>query len=515
MNITSLAYVFFAFVTIIAYYVIPLIFKKVAPAKIQRIVLLIAAGVLAYSLTSIAVVVFIVLLAWATYGLGLSIERANEAKDKKKSKRILDAGLVLVVGILCFFKYLKGYYTDIYDLIVDPKNAIESMRVLLTPIGLSYYTLSIAAYLIDVSHKKHPAEHNFIDYLAFITYFPSLVEGPINLYRKIMPQIKADHMWDWDRSIMGLQRVLWGYLKKVMIADRIGVIVMGILKNEASSGLLLFWAMLLYSFQIYADFSGGIDVVMGISEVLDIKLTENFKAPLISKSVTEYWQRWHISLGEFMEKYIYYPICLNRNVMKMSKKIGNKYLQKVFSATLASVIVFVIVGIWHGTGWNYVVYGCYQAIFVSSAVLLGPVYKKMRERLHINENSASWQIFTIVRTFLILTFGRYFIKAADLNQTWGLFGRTFSGKWNIGVLFDGTLFNYGLDAKNVYLMYVCILLLIVVDICHAKDIHFRQILMKQDIAFRYFVYMAGIFALIIFGIYGPGFEAASFIYQAF
>ena len=148
--------------------------------------------------------------------------------------------------------------------------------------------------------------------LVYVTYFPAIIEGPINMYKKLMPQIKARHAYDWDRMIRGLMRSLWGYLKKMVIADRIGILVMGILQDEAAHGATILFALVVYSFQIYADFSGGIDVIMGISEVLGIELAENFKSPLISKNVTEYWARWHKSLGEFMEKYIYYPIVLNR-----------------------------------------------------------------------------------------------------------------------------------------------------------------------------------------------------------
>ena len=219
----------------------------------------------------------------------------------------------------------------------------------------------MCAYLVDIYHKKYKAETDLVAFLVYVTYFPAIVEGPINMYRKLMPQIKEKHTFDWERMIRGLMRTLWGYLKKVVIADRIGILVMGILQTEDAHGIVILYALVIYSFQIYTDFSGGIDVIMGISQVLGIELAENFKSPLISKNVTEYWQRWHKSLGEFMEKYIYYPIVLNRKLMKFSKKIKNKYQSRAFSAFVASLIVFVIVGIWHGTGWNYVVYGMYQA----------------------------------------------------------------------------------------------------------------------------------------------------------
>lgn len=505
MELKSLSYVAFCLAVIILYYL-----AKRIP-KGQRSVLLIANCILILSLTRKTVLLLIVALCAFVFFIGKALNKAVENKQKGKSRVFLYIGLAGVIGLLCYFKFFKDTYVALQQLL-----ALKGIGLadLIVPVGISYYSLSLIAYLLDIYHKKLKPETNFLDFVTFVTFFPSIVEGPINLYKKVAPQLTATHDFDPDNFTRGFLRLLWGYFKKVVIADRIGILVMGILTTEGSAGFTLFWAMVLYSFQIYTDFSGGIDVIMGVAEALDIKLSENFKAPLCSKSVTEYWQRWHMSLGEFMEKYIYYPIVLNRSVMKFSKKIKNSYMQKVFSATLASIIVFVIVGIWHGTGWNYVVYGCYQAVFVSTAVLLGPVYKSARSFLHIDDKCVSYRILTCLRTFVILTFGRYFIKARDLNQTFELFRRTFT-KWNAGVLFDGSMTEYGLDFKNLMVMYLCILLIIVTDILYYRGIKIRDIIMKQDVVFRFTVYLAAIFAIVVFGIYGAEFTSASFIYQGF
>lgn len=500
MELKSLEYVLFCLVVILVYYV-----SRKINDKSQKYVILLANLILIYSLTSVSTLILILLLAAFVFGMGKWL-------NKNRSKAVLYVGIVGIIGLLCYFKFFKESYVALQSFMMSKGVTLSDLIV---PVGISYYSLSLTAYLLDISHKKLEPEKNYLDFLTFMTFFPSIVEGPINMYKKLAPQLKETHSFNPDNFIKGFQRAIWGYFKKVVIADRIGILVMGILSDGSSNGFMIFWAMVLYSFQIYTDFSGGIDVIMGVSEAMDITLSENFKAPLCSKSVTEYWQRWHMSLGEFMEKYIYYPIVLNRKVMKLSKKIKNSYLQKVFSATLASIIVFIVVGIWHGTGWNYVVYGCYQAIFVSSAVLLGPKYKEWKSKLHIDDKCLSWRIFAVVRTFVILTFGRYFIKAGDLNQAMDLFERTFKGKTNMGVLFDGTLLNYGLDYKNQLIMYMSILVLIVVDIVHFKGIKIRETFMKQDIVFRYAVYIVAIMVITVFGIYGPEFSGASFIYQGF
>lgn len=511
MSIKSLSFLLFVFVVFCIYY-------AVQKTNLQKFVILAASIVCMVSMSSVAATALVGVLALCVYGIALRMEALIQRnggtggqKTKNQGRGLLFFGAFLDIGLLLYFKFFQNTYHLLQDCFAT-KNI--TLAELVVPIGLSYYTLALYGYLSDIYHKKCPAEKNFLLFLTYVTYFPAIIEGPINLYQKLAPQFSKRHSFDGNRVVMGLQRCLWGYFKKVVIADRIGILVMGILQDDTAVGPLLFYAMVLYSFQIYTDFSGGIDVIMGISEMLDIRLTENFRSPLVSGSVTEYWARWHISLGVFMEKYIYYPIALNRKVMKVSKKIPNKYLSKAFSSALASFIVFIIVGIWHGTGWNYVVYGLYQAAFVAGAVLLAPVYKKMKSALHVDDKTLKWKIFTILRTFTILVFGRILIKSADMYQVGELLQRMFADA-NPHALFDGTIYQYGLDYKNVFLLYACIVLVIIVDILHEKGVHFRELLMRQGIVFRYVVYYVAVFSIIVFGIYGPEFHSADFIYQAF
>lgn len=506
MSINSLEFLVFTAIVVGIYYLLQ-------KTDLQRYVLLAAGLGCVAAMSALSSAAVIAVLSLAVFLIARQIEkliRENGGKAPKAARCWFWCGAFLDIGLLIWFKFFKNVEVLLLKLVSSEITAGD----IIVPIGIAYYSLALYAYLSDVYHKKYEAEKNYFLFLAYVTYFPALIEGPINFYKSLMPQLKTRHAFAEDKFVMGLQRLLWGYFKKLVIADRIGILVMGILQDEKAVGPLVFYALVLYSFQIYCDFSGGIDVIMGISEMLDIKLTENFRSPLVSGSVTEYWQRWHISLGEFMEKYLYYPIVLNRRVMKFSKKIPGKYLSRAFSAAFASVVVFVIVGIWHGTGWNYLVYGIYQAFFVSTAVLLAPIYKKCKAAFHIQESSLSWQIFTVLRTFVVLVFGRMLIKAGNLQQVGMLLKRQFSGG-GLHAIFDGSIYQYGLDIKNVCLMYVCIVLIIVVDILHERGVHFRQILMQQGIVFRYIVYYAILFAIIIFGIYGPGYDASSFIYQMY
>ena len=501
MELKSIEYLAFCLIVCVCYFAL----WKTA---YQKHVLLLADAFFVIKMSDVRSLILIMIMTLLVFLIGKKIEQMETIQKKRLW---LYLGLICSIGVLIYFKFFKSTFVLVQTLLAGQNITLKD---LLTPVGISYYTLSLSGYLLDIYHKKYETEKSYLDFLGFVIYFPAIIEGPINLYKKVMPELKKQHRFEFDRMVMGLMRMLWGYFKKAVVADRIGIIVMGILKDGEAHGSLILLALILYSFQIYGDFSGGIDVIMGVSEILGIHLTENFTSPLMSKNVTEYWARWHKSLGEWMEKYIYYPVVLNRRLLKLSKKIRNKHMSKAFSATLASVVVFVIVGIWHGTGWNYVVYGLYQALFVASAVALMPVYKSVKKKLKIREDCMSWKLFCIIRTFVILLFGRLLIKAADLSQA-ALMLQKLRRFDNIGALFDGSIYQYGLDYKNYYVMLIGIFALILVDVLHDQKIHLRERLMKQDIVFRYAVYMVVLFTIIIFGIYGPGFDASSFIYQGF
>lgn len=490
--------------------VILFIYFVLQNTKFQKYVLLCANAYFVYAFSGEKGLIIAAVIVGIVYFCGMRIENSISCKKKKVAYLWLMIGGILDIGILLFFKY----YAAAWNCLKGIFNHDTELFYIAAPVGLAYFSLSLLGYLLDIYHKKIKAEKNYINLAVFALYFPAIIEGPFGFYRKLSSQVIDGHKFDWDRMVLGLQRVLWGYFKKLVIADRIGILVNGILGNEESWGCMIFVAMVFYSFQIYADFSGGIDVIMGISEIMGISLHENFNSPLISRSVTEYWQRWHMSLGEWMEKYLYYPIVLNKKMLGVSKKIKNNYLSKAFSATVASIIVFVIVGIWHGTGWNYVVYGAYQAFWVSTAILFKPIYSRMKAFFRIQEDDFGWEVFQIIRTFIILVFGRYLIKASSLGQAIYLLKKTFA-VWDPVFFFNGLIYKFGLDIKNYYLMIASIVLLVIVDVCHNRGIHFREKLMNTNIIFRYTIYMVAIFMIVIMGIYGKGYDASSFIYAGF
>ena len=262
--------------------------------------------------------------------------------------------------------------------------------------------------------------------------------------------------------------------------------------------------MALYSFQVYADFSGGMDIVIGLSEIFGISLTENFRRPFFATSVAEYWRRWHITLGAWMRTYVFYPLSLSPAFRKLGRKcrniIGDRF-GKLISPSIALFITFFLVGMWHGVGWKYVLYSLYVALFVSTKTLLETVYTKGRTILKINETQKSWHFFQSLRTFFIMTIGWYMVIANDVPDLFNGLRAAFT-HFNPWVFFDGSFYMLGLDRPNFLFMLFFITVLLAIDYLHEKGIRIRQSIGEQNIVFRWCIYYAAIIVLVIFGMYG-------------
>lgn len=505
------------------------------PKRYQWLVLL-AASTLFYLSGGWQGIFYILVTIISQYILALALERRNgemnrrlleeglDGRQKKQIKReyaskkkcYVVLSVLINIGILVFVKCA--------NLAVENVNRIFALRLepfsIFVPLGLSYYTFKSVGYVIDVYRDRVRAEHNILKLALYISYFPALIQGPIDRYEDLACQLTAEHRFDYQRLTFGAQRMLWGYIKKLVIADRIAVVVNTVIGSYATAGyegFIVFGALFLGCFRIYADFSGGMDIVNGLSEIFGISLTENFQRPFFATSLAEYWQRWHITLGAWLKTYVFYPLTLSPAFNRLSKKcrklFGDQY-GKLVAPSLASFITFFLIGMWHGVGSNYLVYSIYQAVLVSSATLFSDVYCRMRKFFRVDEASKTWHVFQIVRTLLVVTIARYFTMAANISEIWNLFKATFAS-FNIWVFFDGSFYTLGLDQKNFTLMLFSIAGLLIVDYIQEKGIRIRESIARQNIVLRWCIYYGAIFALLIFGMYGPGYDAASFIYQRF
>ncbi|MBQ4313089.1 MAG: MBOAT family protein, partial [Clostridia bacterium] len=422
----------------------------IVPKRFQWCLLLLASYAF-YLFSGIKQVVFILATTAITYFAGIIMQKMRDehrskvaslgdtiSKEEKRSMKkevsarihkVQVAAVLLDLGILIVVKYLNfliGNVNSIFSLFAyDAKLPLLNIIV---PLGISFYTFMSMGYLIDVGRGKYDAEKNFGKLALFVSFFPSIVQGPISRFDEVGKQLTAEHKFDYNKFTYGAQLILWGFFKKMVIADRVAPIVADIFSaNYASySGTELFIGMLAYAAQIYCDFAGGIDIARGAAEMMGIRLPRNFERPYFSQSVAEYWRRWHITLGAWMREYVFYPIMLSKPVTKLSKfarEHWGNYAARMVPSVITPFIVFFLIGIWHGASWQNIAFGLYNATIVAGSVALDPLFKKGLAALHINSESFAWRVFRIVRTFLILGVSKILVKAPGLGAAIKIIGK--------------------------------------------------------------------------------------------
>jgi alginate O-acetyltransferase complex protein AlgI len=438
----------------------------------------------------------------------------NAEKNRKK-KTVLVAIILLNLASLVYFKY-TNWIINIFNKIFAMKqfNAIE----LILPLGISFYTFQAIGYLIDVYRGKYSAEKSYFNIFLFLSYFPQVIQGPIGRYDTLMPQLLEDNKFDYNRTVSALFLILWGYFKKLVIAEGLAPLVNEILANyETYQGFYIFIAIFLYSIQIYGDFSGGIDIISGISEIMGIQLDRNFNRPFFSRSLDEFWRRWHMTLGSWMRDYVFYSIAFSPKFAKITRRLRkseNKRLAKLLPSAVASFIVFFCVGIWHGSSFKYIAFGVYNGTIITASLLLEPYYEIWKTKLNIDSNRFGWKFFQIIRTLFLCTIGRYFTRGTSFRNAIALLKNTFI-KFNPYILLDGSLSKINITNRQISLLLISIFVLFLVEIVEEKNRDVRFSLMDSHVVFRSVVMACLLFFILLFGVYGPTVDTTVFIYQGF
>ena len=428
MQLISLAFVLFVLALLCVYYLIGRFC-----GRFQWIVILVANFAFYYLSSGTSGMVFIFTAALPTWiasqifgKLTASYkERRKATKDKADRKRlkaelkvrkriVLICALVIILGVL---GYLKYWNVILFNFHFEPSPT--SLGILL-PMGISFYTFMSAMYLIDTYNDKFPPEKNFFRYLAFVSYFPCFIQGPINRYDEMSPQLAEVHHVSVHQLQRGGLRLGLGLLKKCAIANMLTANVNAILAsiNQDTPGAAIVIGIVMYSLFMYGDFSGGIDMVEGVSELFGIEMSENFRQPYLSVSIADFWRRWHKSLGVFMRDYLFYPIALTKPMQRFSKWAQAhtpRHVGRTLPACIANIIVFFFVGLWHGAEWHYIAWGMYNGIVVALADLFEPVFHSMKSRLHVRDDSKPYYVFTVIRTFIMVNIGRYFDCIASVS----------------------------------------------------------------------------------------------------
>jgi len=508
MSFISMEFLLFVLAAAFVYYIIP--------ARYQWMILL-AFSYIFYAAAGIKLLFFLLFTTLTTYGTARWIDSVNisvtDKKEKKSSKRrILILGLLLNFGMLGLLKY-SNFAISNFNSLFQKNFALLNFAL---PLGISFYTFQSMGYLIDVYWGRFRAERNPFRFALFVSFFPQLLQGPIGRFDRLAHQFFEEHSFDLTRVEHGLQRMMWGYFQKLVLADRAGVIVKEVFGNYSDyHGMTVAAAVLMYSIQLYGDFSGGMDVVLGVAEIFGITLDENFRQPYFSISITDFWHRWHITLGTWMKDYIFYPISLSHwmnRFGKYTKKIFGKQTGRVIPVALANIIVFLVVGIWHGAAWKYLMYGFYNGALIALANLLAPVNRRAFEVFHIDDKSRAWHLVRILRTFLLVNISWYFDIAVSLGASFAMMRATFQG-FTFRTLTDGSLLNLGLAARDFVILAFGCAVLFAVSVIREKGVDIREALDRKPAAVRWCAYLALILSLPVFGYIMVG--GGGFIYAQF
>jgi D-alanyl-lipoteichoic acid acyltransferase DltB (MBOAT superfamily) len=513
MSFVSLKFVIFLLVAVIGFYSIP---------KRWQWAWLLAFSYVYYAAAGLKMVPFLLFSTLVSYSAGIWMDRiknnqVEEDQIQRKKRYILLITLILNFGMLVVMKYTNFAVANLNFLF----GSHFSFQALLLPLGISFYTFQSAGYIIDVYWEKFEAEKNFFRFALFVSFFPQLLQGPIGRFDKLAHQLYEEHSLDWSRMERSLQRILWGFFKKMVVADNAARFVDEVFARNnfpKYSGTFILVAILGYSIQLYGDFSGGMDIVKGVALLFGIELDENFKRPYFATSLADFWHRWHITLGTWMKDYVFYPISLSKTMNrfgKFTRKVFGKNIGRAIPIGLANLIVFFLVGVWHGANWKYIVYGLFHGSIIAISGMMMLTTRKWKSKLHIPDISISWRVFQIARTFLLVNISWYFDRADDLNHAFALLNKTVTD-FHISDLWNGKFLLYGvtrITPEYYYVVLFACLTLFVVSYTQEKGIHLGERIRSKPIVLRFAIYLILLYALPALGTLSS--SSGGFIYAQF
>ena len=433
-------------------------------------------------------------------------KKEMKAAAKKRQRIIFYAVLVINFGVLALLKYS------------DPVMGLFGAQPLglLLPLGISFYTFQSMGYLIDVYNGKYAPEKNPAKFALFVSFFPQLIQGPIARFDQLGSQLLRPNRYDLKNIQSAALLMLWGFFKKKVVADRALPLVIEVFENQgAYGGAVIVLGVLFYSLQQYTDFSGGIDLVTGIAQLFGIQLAPNFKRPYFSVSLGDFWRRWHISLGGWMRDYVFYPFALTKPVSRLSKAAKEKFgtdFGRALPAALGNVLVFFLVGIWHGAQMNYVLWGLYNGLILAMSALLEPAYKRFNDANSALTASKGFYLFRVLRTFVIVNIGWYFDRCVRAGDAFVMLYKT-AVEPRFAQLADGTLLRLGVSAKDYRILALSTVILFAVSLAQERGVRMREWVFGRRLALRWGILLAFAFFVIATFVYGSG--NAGFMYAAF
>ena len=480
MSFISLSFAIFLPLVIALYHIVPNRFKRL---------ILIAASIYFYISYDIALSAILVLVTIISYLTAIQIDRSI-AKSNKKFWLI--SCIIICIGILFIFKYFNFFADSI--LRIMSVGLDEPFLKLIVPAGISFYIFQVVSYIIEVYRGNTSAEKNFEIYALFVLFFPKIITGPIERPQHLLPQLKAPQKLIYGNITSSCKIMLWGYFLKMVIADNVVIIVNNVFNDVRSfQGPIFIIAIFLYSIQIYCDFAAYSEIARGCAKLFGIELMMNFKSPYLSKSIKEFWKRWHISLSTWFMEYLYFPLGGSR-----TKKI--KFYRNL-------MITFVVSGLWHGASWNFIIWGFIHGMILILENIYHNFFKSNKRELVLFGSFDH-----IIYTFLIASFAWIFFRANTLHDAF----------YVISHLFDVTLSTLssqlslvGIEKYFILSIGFAILLLLIDDILfYNKEIHITEWSTIPSI-FQWVICIMLVIYIVIFGAYGITYNPQSFIYFQF
>lgn len=495
MVFNSLGFLIFFPIVLAIYFVIP--------RKIKTYWLLIASYYF-YASWNVKYAVLILISTVVTYFSGILISRARNIAAKKW---VVAGSLGINLGILFVFKYLDFFINSLNKVLsVVGIPGLENSLELLLPVGISFYTFQALGYTIDVYRGTIEPEKNIARYALFVSFFPQLVAGPIERSGNLISQIRKmekENLVTYEKFVRGAITALYGFILKMIIADRISIFVKTAFDVEnvgIYKGFQIILAVLLFSVQIYCDFAGYSYIAIGTARMMGFSLCENFVTPYLSTSVKGFWAGWHVSLTSWFRDYLYIPLGGNR------KGKLRKYIN--------IMIVFLVSGLWHGASWHFVIWGAINGILQIYEDLTGKLRIKLTELTGYDSNSSAHKVLATIKSFVVVSFVWLFFRADSTRYALDMIKRMFTGL-GLWQLSDGSLLALGLDGKELNVLVIFVALMIFVDLLHKKHGDVSQLFIKQNMWFQFLCFFAGIIAVVLFGVYGAEYNASQFMYFQF
>lgn len=504
-----------------------------APRRVKPWVLL-AESFLFFWLISGERIVYLLLAIGCIYSLGLWLDAMSASRDSRlkqaekgekkairqlwmvKMRRVLMLGLLILFGTLATVKY-SGFLAQNFNALLTLFHCPVQVAVpsFVMPIGISFFTMQAYGYLFDVYRGTVKADRNIGRLSLFLSFSPGIVEGPICRYSQTAQALWEGRPVTYEGLTRGAQRIAFGLMKKMVVADRLNAFVEAVFdKGATNQGGVMALAAIAYTFQLYMDFSGSMDAVLGTGEIFGVEIPENFRQPFFSRTVSEFWTRWHISLGGWFRDVIFYPVTTAAPMKKLTtnarKKLGNHWGPLVTSA-VALFCVWLSNGAWHGAGWNYIFFGMYHFVIILTGSAIVPWSKSISDRLHIDRGSYGFRIFQTLRTAILVVVGELFFRATTLTRGMQMMGRILTDLR----FSDLAAQELSIDGADCLILIVTAVIVFAVSLKKERGVDIREELTKKSLVVRWAWLLGLLLYIIIFGAYGRGYIPVNPMYANF